>query len=64
MWDIIAAVGALIIILIIFIVLLQGKGGFLIAGFNMLPKEQKEKVDWVNLCKILLGISVSFFNRQ
>lgn len=64
MWDIIIVVGVLIIILVLSVVLLQGKGGFLIAGFNMLPREKKEKVDWVNLCKfmgkILLGMFCSW----
>lgn len=63
MWDIIAAAGVLTIILIISIVLLQGKGGFMIAGFNMLSKEKKGKVDMVKLCKFMgkvsLGISCS-----
>ncbi|UJL46426.1 DUF3784 domain-containing protein [Virgibacillus sp. NKC19-16] len=30
-----------------------GKGYFLIAGFNTLPKEEKEKYDMVALCKFM-----------
>ncbi|KHF41656.1 DUF3784 domain-containing protein [Halalkalibacter okhensis] len=30
-----------------------GKGSFLIAGFNTLPKEEKEKYDTVALCKFM-----------
>lgn len=35
------------------IVLLNGKGSFLIAGFNTLPKKEKEKYDIVALCKFM-----------
>ncbi|GAE25417.1 hypothetical protein JCM9140_1410 [Halalkalibacter wakoensis JCM 9140] len=35
------------------IFLLNGKGSFLIAGFNTLPKEEKEKYDTVALCKFM-----------
>ncbi|MCA1031196.1 DUF3784 domain-containing protein [Bacillus timonensis] len=35
------------------IILLNGKGSFLIAGFNTLPKEEKEKYDTVSLCKFM-----------
>lgn len=63
MFDIIVAVVVLAVMLTLAIILLQGKGGFLIAGFNMLPRDQKEKVDWPHLCKfmgkILLGVFVA-----
>lgn len=35
------------------IVLLKGKGSFLIAGFNTLPKQQKEKFDEKALCRFV-----------
>lgn len=41
MLDIIAIIALLIILLVIAILLLNGKGGFLIAGFDMLPKEKR-----------------------
>ena len=31
----------------------SGKGSFLIAGFNTMPKEEKEKYDKVALCKFM-----------
>lgn len=41
----------------------QGKGAFLIAGYNTMPKEEKAKYDELALCKfmskILYGISFS-----
>lgn len=39
--------------------LLQGKGGFLIAGYNTLPKEEKEKYDEAALCKAMGKIMLS-----
>lgn len=44
-----------VIVLFIFlgIYLSMGKGSFLIAGFNTLPKEEKEKYDEVALCKFM-----------
>lgn len=63
MFGIIVAVVVLAVMLALAIILLQGKGSFLIAGFNMLPRDQKEKVDWPHLCKfmgkILLGVFVA-----
>ncbi len=39
----------------------SGKGAFLIAGYNTLPKEEKEKYDTASLCKfmgkMMFGIS-------
>lgn len=41
----------------------QGKGAFLIAGYNTMPKEEKAKYDELALCKfmskVLYGISFS-----
>ena len=53
-----------IIVLIFFgILLLNGKGAFLIAGYNTLPKSEKEKYDEIALCKFMgkfmIGISFS-----
>lgn len=45
------------IIIIIFIgigiSLSQGKGAYLIAGYNTMPKEEKEKYDVLALCKFM-----------
>ncbi|WP_246941048.1 DUF3784 domain-containing protein [Bacillus pinisoli] len=35
------------------IILSYGKGSFLIAGYNTMPKEEKEKYDTVALCKFM-----------
>ncbi len=35
------------------IILSNGKGSFLIAGFNTLPQEEKEKYDTVAFCKFM-----------
>ena len=35
------------------ILLSMGKGSFLIAGFNTMSKEEKEKYDVVSLCKFM-----------
>ncbi|MDC1541996.1 DUF3784 domain-containing protein [Candidatus Pseudothioglobus singularis] len=39
------------------IILYNGKGAFLIAGYNTLPKEEKEKYDEKALCRFV-GISM------
>ncbi|XKH49846.1 DUF3784 domain-containing protein [Chryseomicrobium palamuruense] len=50
-------------LLILAVYLSQGKGAFLIAGYNTMPKEEKAKYDEVALCKfmgkILYGICFS-----
>ncbi|MDO5291459.1 MAG: DUF3784 domain-containing protein [bacterium] len=48
-----------LILLVITIVLLQGKGSMLIAGYNTSSKEEQEKYDKVKLCKsmgVCMGI--------
>lgn len=60
-----AIINLLIVIpfLIMAYFLSQGKGAFLIAGYNTMPKEEKAKYDELALCKfmskILYGISFS-----
>ena len=60
----IVAIVFVILIIVIFIVfgiiLLLGKGSFLIAGFNTMTKEEKEKYDVISLCKFW-GISMILF---
>ena len=50
-------------LLILAVYLSQGKGAFLIAGYNTMPKEEKAKYDEVALCKfmgkVLYGICFS-----
>jgi len=53
MWDIITIAGVLFILIIMAIVLSSGKGSFLIAGYNMMSKEKKEKADTVNFCEFM-----------
>ena len=40
-------------LLILAVYLSQGKGAFLIAGYNTMPKEEKAKYDEVALCKLM-----------
>ncbi|MBM7706408.1 tetrahydromethanopterin S-methyltransferase subunit E [Chryseomicrobium aureum] len=60
-----ALINLLLIIplLILAVYLSQGKGAFLIAGYNTVPKEEKAKYDEVALCKfmgkVLYGICFS-----
>lgn len=42
------------------IILSMGKGSFLIAGFNTMTKEEKEKYDAVSLCKFMGKAMFSF----
>ena len=55
--------GTILLLLILGLYLLQGKGAILIAGYNTLPKEEKEKYDEVALCKatgkLVLAIAFS-----
>ncbi|MFC5713692.1 DUF3784 domain-containing protein [Thalassorhabdus alkalitolerans] len=58
-------IASLIIIgvfIVLGIILLNGKGSFLIAGFNTLPKEEKEKYDTTALCKFMgkMMLALSF----
>ena len=52
-----------IVFLILGIQLSKGKGAFLIAGYNTMPKSEKAKYDEIALCKfmgkIMYGISFS-----
>ena len=41
------------ILIVISIILLTGKGSFIIAGYNLLPKEVKEKYNKKRLCRII-----------
>lgn len=60
-----AVINLLLVIpfLVLAFFLSHGKGAFLIAGYNTMPKEEKAKYDEVVLCKfmgkILYGISLS-----
>lgn len=54
----------LIIIIILFIVmgifLINGKGSFLIAGYNTMSEEEKAKYDTVALCKFMGKMMFAF----
>jgi hypothetical protein len=50
---IIATIAVIILFIVFGIVLFNGKGSSLIAGFNTLPQEEKEKYDTVALCKFM-----------
>ncbi len=50
---IIGAIVGAIVLFVLGIILSGGKGAFLIAGFNMMSKEEKEKYDKVALCKFM-----------
>lgn len=49
--EIIVPIGLLLLLIALGIYLLQGKGGWLIAGYNTMSKEEKEKYDEPALCK-------------
>ncbi|MDH6368114.1 MULTISPECIES: DUF3784 domain-containing protein [unclassified Breznakia] len=44
-----------VILVIISFILLMGKGGFLIAGYNMQSKEKKQKYNAKRLCRVVGG---------
>ncbi|NLJ76382.1 MAG: DUF3784 domain-containing protein [Peptococcaceae bacterium] len=47
-----------LVVVIIALVLLTGRGSFLIAGFNTLPEEEKEKFDRQALCRFMGKITL------
>lgn len=49
--EIIVSASVIVLFLVLGIYLLQGKGGWLIAGYNTMSKEEKEKYDEPALCK-------------
>ena len=53
----------ILLFLIMSFFLLQGKGAFLIAGFNTMPADEKAKYDKVALCKATgkLLLAITFF---
>lgn len=58
--DIIISLLGILLLLALGIYLLQGKGAMLIAGYNTLPKEEKEKYDEAALCKATGKLILSF----
>lgn len=48
-----------IILLILAIILLSGKGGFLVAGYNVLTKKEKQKYNEKKISRIM-GVFLSF----
>ncbi|HSJ39090.1 MAG TPA: DUF3784 domain-containing protein [Planococcus sp. (in: firmicutes)] len=61
--ELIISLGGILLLLALGLYLLQGKGAMLIAGYNTLPKKEKEKYDEVALCKatgkLILAITFS-----
>lgn len=57
--DFLILFATIILFLALSLYLLQGKGGFLIAGYNTLPKEEKEKYDEAALCKAMGKVMLS-----
>src|SRR5690625_3212852 len=53
----------IVLFIIVGIVFYSGKGAFLIAGYNTMPQEEKNKIDTVALCKfmgkMMFGLSFS-----
>lgn len=45
-----------VVIIVISVIMLCGKGAMLIAGFNTMPKAEREKYDARALCKFIGGI--------
>lgn len=62
-FEMLIPIGTILLLLFLGFYLLQGKGAMLIAGYNTLPKEEKEKYDEVALCKatgkLILAIAFS-----
>ncbi|WP_026674737.1 DUF3784 domain-containing protein [Alkalihalobacterium bogoriense] len=48
------------IFLVLGVILSTGRGGFLIAGYNTMPKEEKENIDTVALCKFMGKMMFAF----
>lgn len=61
--EILVPLGGMLLFLTMGLVLLQGKGAILIAGYNTLSAEEKAKYDEAALCKatgkLMLGITFS-----
>lgn len=61
--EMIVPLGGMLLFLTMGLVLLQGKGAILIAGYNTLSAEEKAKYDEAALCKatgkLMLGITFS-----
>lgn len=49
--ELLVPLGVIVLFLVLGIYLLQGKGGWLIAGYNTMSPEEKEKYDEPALCK-------------
>lgn len=58
--DIIISLLGILLLLVMGIYLLQGKGAMLIAGYNTLPDKEKEKYDEAALCKATGKLILSF----
>ncbi|WP_422124543.1 DUF3784 domain-containing protein [Planococcus sp. X10-3] len=58
--ELIISLGGILLLLALGLYLLQGKGAMLIAGYNTLPKKEKEKYDEVALCKATGKLVLSF----
>jgi len=57
--DIIVAWAVNILMAIISIILISGRGAFLIAGYNTMSKDKKAKYDEKKLCRIMgCGLSI------
>ena len=63
MIEMLIPLGGMILLLSLGIALLQGKGAWLIAGYNTLPDDEKAKYDELALCKatgkMVFGIAFS-----
>lgn len=63
--EIIIFLSILVLFSILTLVLLQGKGAFLISGYNTMGAEEKAKYDTVALCKatgkIMAGVTFTLF---
>ena len=49
--EVIISFGVVLLLLIMALFLLNGKGAFLIAGYNTMSEEKKEKYDEIALCR-------------
>ena len=58
---------AVVLLLILGVIFLKGKGAFLIAGYNTASKAEKEKIDEKKLCRymgrLMFALAGCFFDK-
>lgn len=52
-WDYAGTGLALLVCLVVSVILLQGRGGWLIAGYNLMSPQEKARIDEKGLCRFM-----------